>query len=445
MSKAILQICMIMPLICLAGAALYNFKYLKIKFRYLLESFKAPYIAWIMLFIGIFLISEKQSQSTRLDYNAIFQIVMITLAGIIVMLTFLFRIVQTIKNVNLAIISIILYGTVGIISGLYSPDYLLSIYKSFLVLIDIFLCMVILSYQPQQYYVRKFINLTYVFYAFLLLSVMIGAIVRPDIAQVIKPSILGFLLGGVVPWMNPNTVSFIAAILVLVTVNHLFDNKYNSIKPLLWSFLICALAVLFFSQSRTSIVGALVSFLLILFFRKKFGLLIICFSFLAVILAGGAFQYAETYLKRGQTEQQLEAMSGRTLLWQEGWKAFKESPVLGYGMASSKYAKFHAAHLHNAFLEVLVTTGFIGFLFWFAALAAVSSKTLLHLARDKIGKDKTLAIDMGVITVCSLIKMTTGYTFVAHDFYIFIYMVLIAYAAFITSSPVVNGADNEKN
>ena len=436
MTPSIFRTLFILLLISLFGVSLINVKYLKRMFSGLFSNFKAPYIAWIMLFFGIFLISERNPVYIVFDKNVLFQITMVSLAGLIILMTYISRIVQTMANMNIVLFCLLSYGVVGVVSGLYSPNAILSVYKSIIIIIDICVCAVVLSYQPNRYYVKKFINLTYLFYTFLLISVILGAIIRPDLALEPKPYILGFILGGVLPIMNPNDVAFVAGIICLVAINRLFDDKYTRIVKLLFvAILTCALVVLILGQARTSIIAFLISFFLILFIRKKVGLMVASFLIIGALLVGGAFPHLESYFKRGQTQEQFISMSGRIHLWAEGWERVKEAPVLGYGMASTRFktviSKFSAGHMHNAFLEVLINTGFMGFIFWLVALIFVASRIILYLPRGSNSHDKTLAIDMVALMVYSLIRMWTGQTFVQHNYSFFLFICLIAYSCLI--------------
>lgn len=58
--------------------------------------------------------------------------------------------------------------------------------------------------------------------------------------------------------------------------------------------------------------------------------------------------------------------TGRTVVWSEGWRLFKESPVLGYGFHADRVLL--GTHMHNVFMHGLVQTGIIGVIPLMAAL-----------------------------------------------------------------------------
>jgi O-antigen ligase len=73
------------------------------------------------------------------------------------------------------------------------------------------------------------------------------------------------------------------------------------------------------------------------------------------------------YLVRGQGQEEVLSLTGRTELWKAGMKEAVENPVFGHGYGVSRlfgkrlgdYGE-QAAHLHNEFLEVFFNTGLLG-------------------------------------------------------------------------------------
>jgi len=50
--------------------------------------------------------------------------------------------------------------------------------------------------------------------------------------------------------------------------------------------------------------------------------------------------------------------SGRTMVWSEGWKIFKDSPLLGRGFQADRFLL--GTHMHNSMLHAMVQTGTLG-------------------------------------------------------------------------------------
>lgn len=431
--------CLLFLILCLS---ILNMGFIKEKIRFIFSDFNSMFLAWILLFIGIQLLAERKTIGVYVDKFVIFQVSMFLLAGVIVFINFAARMTSAISNLNPPLICLMLYGVVGIISGFYSPQWVLSLYKSIVILIDVFVCILLLSYRPTYIYVKKFIYLTYLFYILLLLSFIIGALLKPDIGLRPFPGTIGHILNGVLPINNPNAVGFIAAILCLVFANRALDAKKIKEKLFYGIFFLSSVVVLLLSQARTSIVAFSIALLFLLTFKKKivyiFIIIFLCLPFAMTGAMKDYAQYSVDYFKRGQDEKQFRSMSGRLLAWKEGWQKVQESPILGYGMASVRFGKVldkvSTGHMHNAFLEVLINTGFLGFFFWFYTLVAVS----INIFRNTIfvpkwldERDRSLLIEISAILLCSLIRMITGEVFTVHNSTFFLYICLIAYSSVI--------------
>jgi O-antigen ligase len=125
-----------------------------------------------------------------------------------------------------------------------------------------------------------------------------------------------------------------------------------------------------FSQGRTGIIAFIVGTGLLLV--RRFPIPSIFAMPVAAWLVTALF--ADTFLKlfmRGENQQLLYSLTGRTTLWEIGWTAFLSRPWFGFGWgvgarAAFMYARVTAGggitpYFHNGFLEVLVSVGVVGF------------------------------------------------------------------------------------
>lgn len=103
-------------------------------------------------------------------------------------------------------------------------------------------------------------------------------------------------------------------------------------------------------------------------------------------------------------------LTGRTVVWDEGWRLFKESPWLGYGFEGDRLVL--GTHTHNTLLHALIQSGLIGtvplvlalILAWYLLL-----KSLSQLSRFS-GADKHLLILTAGITVSLTVRSVTEST-----------------------------------
>ncbi|MBN2326537.1 MAG: O-antigen ligase family protein [Candidatus Omnitrophica bacterium] len=111
--------------------------------------------------------------------------------------------------------------------------------------------------------------------------------------------------------------------------------------------------------------------------------------FLALFLFLNSFDVQLTensiqYLKRNQSDIQLQTLTGRTVLWDLALEQAWENPIVGYGFGVTRFAiNFKGyrgsleSHAHNDFIEVFLARGFLG-LIPFLLMCIYSLKWATH-------------------------------------------------------------------
>jgi O-antigen ligase len=141
---------------------------------------------------------------------------------------------------------------------------------------------------------------------------------------------------------------------------------------------------LILAQSRSPATAAVLGLLTVLVLRRRFGLLAL------VALAGAALIYLTTAASvvqqaflRGQSPELFYSLTGRIGWWKVAWDAFQDRPLLGFGGYTGRFLVLgplgvtDASSFHNAWLEILVGVGLIGFLPFLATFV----RTWLNLLR----------------------------------------------------------------
>jgi exopolysaccharide production protein ExoQ len=85
-----------------------------------------------------------------------------------------------------------------------------------------------------------------------------------------------------------------------------------------------------------------------------------------------------TYLRRGDSDEQIRTLNSRTELWEQGFDLWEQRRALGYGFMSARglfLETFGLGDAHNAFLEVLVNSGLLGTPVWLLLLFLVGRDT----------------------------------------------------------------------
>jgi len=183
-------------------------------------------------------------------------------------------------------------------------------------------------------------------------------------------------------------------------------------SKLVWSLiLLVALFALVLSQARTAVLGFLAGGFVLLWLRSRSKGLFLTWALVAVVLLGvtGFYQAFWNYLTRGAMVFDI-TLSGRvTGAWQEGWRLFQESPLLGFGFHADRI--FLDQHMHNALLHALVQTGLLGTMPFVAALVG-AWVLILRLARARLpGSPPLLPMEIPAVLAFFTVQSITESTF----------------------------------
>ncbi len=401
-----------------------------------LQGWKPVHWAWLVIFVAIINFGKIESDNLALS-NGI-QLVLVPLAGSILLASFFGR-VHSLGRIKFGLICLLLYAVFGVISGIYSPYPAFSIYKGSFMILPALAVLLAVSYEPEYFFVKKFIAIQYLFFVVLLLSFIIGGLIDPERAFSYKEDMLLKMLHGWIIKTNPNSLGFIAGIITLVGLNRLIAQREVKSKFFYFSLFITSLTVSILAQSRAVIAGIIACTFFCLMCHKRF--LSICL----LIVAGALIFVSQNlscvnenivkYYNRGQSAKQLDTWSGRLPAWKYSWKEFKKSPVLGYGMAAGvRFQEGRASsfgnHLHSSYFEVLVNSGLIGFVPWALCLLWVLktiTATFFFPPAWFKEKEKKMHIEIATLVLFSTIRSISGTTFVYVDHSFMLYSVIISY------------------
>jgi len=149
--------------------------------------------------------------------------------------------------------------------------------------------------------------------------------------------------------------------------------------------------MLMMTQSRTALLGfAVVILMFIMLWGADWR-----YMFLA---PAGAFVLWTSGMKwRSQGSiDRLLSLSGRETTWQKGWIQIEHSPFLGWGFNADRLL-LRSEHMHNAILQTLIQTGFIGCLFFCAVFFVfwweLITSGFIRKAKTLIGSEKAFVME----------------------------------------------------
>jgi O-antigen ligase len=128
---------------------------------------------------------------------------------------------------------------------------------------------------------------------------------------------------------------------------------------IIWGVLFTAsVYALILANGRTETLAFVASLAVILGAERAKRTINILVGIAAAILLGLRGFYSAFFLYITRTGHIDTTMTGRTATWEEGLHLLWKSPLIGFGFMADRI--YLAAHMHNAFLHVLVQSGLLG-------------------------------------------------------------------------------------
>ncbi len=178
---------------------------------------------------------------------------------------------------------------------------------------------------------------------------------------------------------HPNTAGATASLgLILLVAGRMFWN-WNWARWLLLPGILIHGPLLYISHNRASVAltVVLVGLAMAAYLdRRLLAAMVVAFSTFVVVtlffdagmeLLGAGVSFVDEFVRRGESDQTLSSINGRTEMWAAIWDSYLESPLIGHGyFVSSKAGFLKVWNLegnwtaHNMWLQVLVSTGLVG-------------------------------------------------------------------------------------
>jgi O-antigen ligase len=260
----------------------------------------------------------------------------------------------------------LLYAVLGMISSTtLSPDRMYASYYGINYLAMVLVLLAIAAVEDPIPDLRNVLRLTWIVGTILTLSLLgaipflgswaiseaqtspVGVMAYPRVREVL----------GMAGSRNTGFARY-AAISALVALAGLL-RKGNVFVRMLWGIVFAtSIYALIIANGRTEILGFICGAMVIFLADRAKRTVSILIGIPAALLLGLWRFYSAFFLYFTRTGKFEYTLSGRTRAWAEGWQFIWESPWVGFGFQADRY--FVKAHMHNAFLHVLVQAGFLG-------------------------------------------------------------------------------------
>ena len=133
------------------------------------------------------------------------------------------------------------------------------------------------------------------------------------------------------------------------------------------------------AQGRSEIVAFMAGSVVILLLRRSRRVILVVWGIGLAALMWSAHFFDRFWHYGTRTGHFDPSLSGRTVLWQQGWELFKHSPWIGLGFQADRYFPPHQ-QISNALMHALVQTGLLGTLaFTIAMILAIFLMVKLYV------------------------------------------------------------------
>ncbi len=272
-------------------------------------------------------------------------------------------------------------------TALVSPNPIYTLVSAFTVFACVIFCAYVFSmFEPLE----VFTTIVLAIVAFCLISIVVYFAI-PEFGRYVywlnEEKFVSGRLAGIAG--SANNMALIAAFALVVI--GLYAREFHRMH---WSFvplatIICG-AALVMTNSRTPlamVVVILFATYALTWRRLHIALLLVSAGLVAAsVLLPFSEQILLKVVSRSGGAEELTSLTGRTEIWYTVLKLVEQRPWTGYGYASSvfvlpEYANsigFETSHAHNLALQLLLTTGWTGFILFTLTIAGVGARAILH-------------------------------------------------------------------
>lgn len=320
---------------------------------------------------------------------------------ILTAVVFLFNLHQTLKALgqNKLLIALILYV---VITALWANNPI-QVFKNFGYLMPILFIGVMIS-QAFYYDLLGLLKILFWLYIVIALANLLTCIYLPQIginsSNFGRPRWIGITT-------HPNELGVQALILIWISANLFFYTNKKFKKIFLILSVCISLYIIIGADSMTSLLTSVIV-LCYIYYCYSLGklalplkiILIWGISFVGLLVFVFYMNIGELAEAVLHSTNRNITLTGRSLLWANGFKSAKEKLVLGYGFDDLEQltVKYNIimSHLHNGYIEVLVKGGLIACLL----LGFLFSKTIINQLKIKTNlKEDFIVLSSGFIMI----------------------------------------------
>ncbi len=335
---------------------------------------------WLLIFLSMQTWRKRdisEIKAAPVDTFAAVRLILVTVVGCILLFRLFTRRTEFLSSWIRGIPGLLMLFVLAVLtSTTWSIYWQWTLYKGCEYAVDVALLAAVIAaiHSPEEF--KSLFDWTWSWIGVLLGMCWLGALLWPDIALSHNLETGGSATGpiavqisGVFPDVSANRVGEYAAIICAVSLVRLlpvkgFKRVFSTWYT--WVFL-AAFITMVFAQTRSATGGFLVALVLIFWLsgRFKHGVAIVLLGVVLILVTGSGGVLID-YMRRGQSAQEMEGLTGRLQWWALAWKKYQDAPFTGFGAyAAGRFLVMGAignniASMHSDWVETLVGCGFWG-------------------------------------------------------------------------------------
>lgn len=329
-------------------------------------------------------------------------------------------------------------------STIFSPLKSVTLFKSFEMLVVLLVLSLVYISKDRYEASKKYIVALFVFYTLTILGVyfqfvLYGAEGQRQLVGVTP--LFGFMLISKYPAMVGNALGYLGAIVALFGMYLGTTVNENGKKRITLGAIIFSLGagVTFFSYTRSVMLFLYLAVFIYFIYKKKYIVNVVLVLMVLLPLALPQVQdKIINHLKRGDSDEAISSMSGRTEMWEAVFDQRMAKIIVGGGYATgSKFMNYEStrsllrqSNVHNGFLEVVMSIGLLGGLVWLGIMIRLMLQFYVFFKRARFKltyRDKFFHIFMMALLFLSIARSIMNSTFVYLDYFFPLLMAFIMY------------------
>lgn len=342
------------------------------RFRILRKQLTWCHGLWLLVFLSGFQFRFRDTQAAAgaaVDSWALYRIALMAVTAFALGVRLVLRRVPLAGYVSRGLVGVLtIYAIICAASTLWSVYPTWTLYKSLEYLVDIALLASILATFASAEGYKTILDWTWTLDGLLLISVWLGAWLRPGEAFQPSPGLIGVQVYGILPQIDANGVGHLSAILSIVALSRLLLRPPGKTGRAFYGLVFTlGLATMAVAQTRSAILGFLVGLALLLYFsRRRRATVFVIVTVVLLFSLTSARVLTEEYFRRGQNSELVGSLSGRTTWWESGWQEFVKHPWMGMGAYTARFTVLEkmgdldASTVHNTYLETVLGVGILG-------------------------------------------------------------------------------------